>query len=108
MLDALTEDELVRILTEPRNAMTKQYAKLLHMEGVNLSFTDTALREMARIAIQKGTGARGLRAILEHIMLDLMYEVPIKGNLKEYRITKNVVTASRPGAGQADEPSKVA
>lgn len=108
MLRQLTEDELVRILSEPRNAMTKQYAKLMHMEGVDLSFTDTALREMARIAIQKGTGARGLRAILEHIMLDLMYEVPIKGNLKEYRITKSIVTASRQGAGEADEPSKVA
>ena len=108
LLRQLTEDELVRILSEPRNAMTKQYAKLMHMEGVDLSFTDTALREMARIAIQKGTGARGLRAILEHIMLDLMYEVPIKGNLKEYRITKNVVTASRPGSVKNTEPSKVA
>ena len=107
-LSPLTEDDLVRILTEPRNAMTKQYAKLLHMEGVDLSFTDTSLREMARIAIQKGTGARGLRAILEHIMLDLMYEVPIKGDLKECRITKSMVTSSHHPGGAAVEPSKVA
>lgn len=107
-LNPLTEDDLVRILTEPRNAMTKQYAKLLHMEGVDLSFTDTALREMARIAIQKGTGARGLRAILEHIMLDLMYEVPIKGDLKECRITKSMVVASHQPGGSSVEPSKVA
>lgn len=108
VLRQLSEDELVRILTEPRNAMTKQYAKLLHMEGVDLSFTDTALREMARIAIQKGTGARGLRAILEHIMLDLMYEVPMKGHIKEYRITKSMVTGQRHALGMVEDSPKVA
>ncbi len=108
VLRQLSEDELVRILTEPRNAMIKQYVKLLHMEGVNLSFTDSALREMARIAIQKGTGARGLRAILEHIMLDLMYEVPLKGHLKECRITKNMVMGQRQNLGVVDESPKVA
>ncbi len=108
MLRSLTEDELVHILTEPRNAMTKQYAKLLHMEGVDLSFTDSALREMARIAIQKGTGARGLRAILEHLMLDIMYEIPLKGDVKECRITKSMVTGQRSTLAQADETPKVA
>ena len=108
MLETLTEEDLVRILTEPRNAMTKQYTKLLGMEGVHLSFTDTALREMARIAIQKGTGARGLRAILEHIMLDVMYEVPLKGNIKECRITKSVVAGQRHALGSADESLKIA
>ncbi|HMP75913.1 MAG TPA: ATP-dependent Clp protease ATP-binding subunit ClpX [Kiritimatiellia bacterium] len=108
MLHELTEDELVRILTEPRNAMTKQYAKLLAMEGVDLSFTDTALRELARIALTKGTGARGLRAILEHIMLDVMYEAPMKGNLKEFRVTKNVVAGQRHALGLADEQLKIA
>ena len=108
VLRQLSEDELVRILTEPRNAMTKQYAKLMHMEGVDLSFTDSALREMARIAIQKGTGARGLRAILEHIMLDLMYDVPMKGNVKECRITKSMVAGPRHAVSLVDESPKVA
>ena len=108
ILDGLTEDELVRILTEPKNAMTKQYAKLLAMEGVSLSYTESALRELARIAQQKGTGARGLRAILEHIMLDLMYEVPMKGNVKECRITKSVVSGVRPALGMDDETLKIA
>ena len=108
ILDGLTEEELVRILTEPKNAMTKQYAKLLAMEGVSLSYTESALRELARIAQQKGTGARGLRAILEHIMLDLMYEVPMKGNVKECRITKSVVSGVRPALGMDDENLKIA
>ncbi|MFH0909218.1 MAG: ATP-dependent Clp protease ATP-binding subunit ClpX [bacterium] len=108
ILDGLTEEELVRILTEPKNAMTKQYAKLLAMEGVSLSYTESALRELARIAQQKGTGARGLRAILEHIMLDLMYEVPMRSNVKECRITKSVVSGVRPALGMDDETLKIA
>ncbi|HEY8241770.1 MAG TPA: ATP-dependent Clp protease ATP-binding subunit ClpX, partial [Kiritimatiellia bacterium] len=108
VLDGLSEDELVRILTEPKNAMTKQYAKLMAMEGVDLSFTESALRELARMAALKGTGARGLRAMLEHIMLDLMYEVPMKGNVKECRITKSVVTGLRSALGMDDESLKIA
>jgi ATP-dependent Clp protease ATP-binding subunit ClpX len=108
MLEALTEDDLVRILTEPKNAMTKQYAKLLGIEGVSLSFTDTALREMARIALQKGTGARGLRAILEHIMLDIMYEIPMKSDLKDVRITKAMVSDQRVSMGLDDTTLKIA
>ena len=76
MLEALTEDDLVRILTEPKNAMTRQYRKLLAMEGVELEFTPGALRELAREAVRRETGARGLRSLLENIMLDVMYEVP--------------------------------
>ncbi len=76
MLEALTEDDLVRILTEPKNAMTRQYQKLLRMEGVELEFTAGALRELAREAVRRETGARGLRALLENIMLDVMYEAP--------------------------------
>ncbi|HMO03160.1 MAG TPA: ATP-dependent Clp protease ATP-binding subunit ClpX [Kiritimatiellia bacterium] len=108
MLEALTEDDLVRILTEPKNAMTKQYAKLLGIEGVSLSFTDSALREMARIALQKGTGARGLRAILEHIMLDIMYEIPMKADLKDVRITKSMVSDQRASMGLDDSTLKIA
>jgi ATP-dependent Clp protease ATP-binding subunit ClpX len=108
VLHELTEDELVRVLTEPRNAMTKQYAKLLAMDGVELSFTDSALRELARIAMQKKTGARGLRAILEHIMLDVMYEAPMKGTLKEFRVTKSIVTGQRHALGLSDDQLKIA
>ena len=75
-LEALTEDDLVRILTEPKNAMIRQYQKLLRMEGVELEFTPGALRELAREAVRRQTGARGLRALLEHLMLDVMYEAP--------------------------------
>ena len=108
ILDDLSEDDLVRILTEPRNAMTRQYQKLLGMEGVNLTFTDTALRELARMAHKRGTGARGLRALLEHLMLDLMYEVPARGNVKECRITKSVVTGQRAALAGEEDALKIA
>ena len=107
-LDKLTEDDLVLILTEPKNAMIKQYVKLLDMEDVKLSFTDTAIREIAKIAVEKGTGARGLRSILEHIMLDVMYEVPQNGEIKEIRITKSVVSGHRSAFGLSDNSLKIA
>jgi ATP-dependent Clp protease ATP-binding subunit ClpX len=102
-LDRLTEAELVDILTKPKNAMIRQYSKLLAIDGVDLSFTDSALKELAHIAHEKGTGARGLRAILEHIMLDVMYDIPMKGNVKECRITKSVISGQRPTLSYADE-----
>ena len=108
MLEQLTEDDLVHILTVPKNAMTKQYIKLMGMEGVELSFTDSSLRELARIALQKGTGARGLRAILEHIMLDIMYEIPLKGDIKNVRITKSIVAGQRQASGSEDAALKIA
>ncbi len=104
----LTEDDMVRILTEPKNAMIKQYQKLMAMEGVNLTFTTSALRELAHIAQLKGTGARGLRAILEHIMLDIMYEVPMKGGVRECEITKAVVNGHRASLGLEEQPLKIA
>lgn len=108
MMDTLSEDELVRILCEPRHAMVKQYTKLMAMEGVTLSFTDTALKEIAGIAFERGTGARGLRSILEHIMLDIMYEAPRNSEIKECRITKSVVTDHRPGLGVESDTLKIA
>jgi ATP-dependent Clp protease ATP-binding subunit ClpX len=102
-LDRLSQDELVSILTKPKNAMVRQYAKLLGMDGVKLTFTDTALKELARIAYEKGTGARGLRAILEHLMLDVMYDVPMKGNVKECRMTKSVINGQRPILSYTDD-----
>jgi ATP-dependent Clp protease ATP-binding subunit ClpX len=75
-LTELTEDQLVSILTETKNALTKQYAKLMAMEGVELEFTPDALRELAAQALKKGTGARALRGLIERLMLDVMYDAP--------------------------------
>ncbi|MBK3332238.1 ATP-dependent Clp protease ATP-binding subunit ClpX [Persephonella atlantica] len=90
-LDELDEDALVRVLTEPKNALIKQYKKLLAMDGVELEFTEEAIREIAREAIERKTGARGLRAIVEEIMLDVMYEVPQAKGVKKVVIDKDVV-----------------
>ncbi len=87
MLQELDEDALMQILTEPKNAITKQYQKLFEFDGIELEFEDDALREVAKTAISKKTGARGLRSILEQTMLDVMYEIP--GNEK---IAKCIVT----------------
>jgi ATP-dependent Clp protease ATP-binding subunit ClpX len=90
-LAELSESELVRILVEPKNCMSKQYRKLLAMEGITLSFTESALRELAKTAASKKTGARGLRSIVEQLMLDVMYEAPKAREKSSLRITKNMV-----------------
>lgn len=90
-LDALDEEALVRILTEPRNALTKQYQKFLELDGVELGFETDALRAIAREALSRKTGARGLRAIIEKLMLDLMYEVPSRTDVKKCLVTKAMV-----------------
>ena len=90
-LAELTEDQLVLILTAPKNALTKQYAKLMAMEGVELEFTPDALRELAAQALKKGTGARALRGLIEKLMLDLMFDVPEGGNIVHVKITRPVV-----------------
>jgi ATP-dependent Clp protease ATP-binding subunit ClpX len=87
----LTEDHLASILTDPKNALTKQYAKLMAMEGVELEFTPDALRELSVQAIKKGTGARALRGLIEKLMLDVMYDVPDSGDIVTIKITKPVV-----------------
>jgi ATP-dependent Clp protease ATP-binding subunit ClpX len=91
MLHELTETELVRILTEPKNAMVKQYKKLLSMDGVELEFEDDALHALATMAIKRKTGARGLRAIIEHLMLDVMYEIPMRDDVTHCTITRGMV-----------------
>ena len=90
-LHQLDEKALVNILTEPKNALVKQFSKLLEMDGVQLEFEDDALTEIAKLAIERKTGARGLRAILESIMLDVMYEVPSRSDVKKCVITKDTV-----------------
>src|SRR5437660_1524829 len=92
VLAELTEDQLVAILTDTRNALTKQYAKLIAMEGVELEFSEDALRELAVQALKKGTGARALRSLLERLMLDVMYDVPSSDDILHVTITKQVVS----------------
>jgi ATP-dependent Clp protease ATP-binding subunit ClpX len=94
-LDSLTEDELILILTDTRNAMVKQYTKLLAMEGVNLVVTRDALRALAQQAVTKGTGARALRSMFEKIMLDVMYEVPSREDIADVVINRAVVEGKR-------------
>jgi ATP-dependent Clp protease ATP-binding subunit ClpX len=94
-LDALKEDELVLILTDTRNAMVKQYNKLLAMEGVNLVVTRDALRALAQVAVTKGTGARALRSMFERIMLDVMYDVPSREDIADVVVNRAVVEGKR-------------
>ncbi len=95
VLRELTEAELISILVETKNAMVKQYSKLFAMEGVNLSFTKDALQALAEEALKKGTGARALRALLEKLMLDLMYEIPSRDDIAEVTINRGVVEGKR-------------
>jgi ATP-dependent Clp protease ATP-binding subunit ClpX len=95
-LDELDESALVRILKEPKNALTKQYCKLFDMENVHLKFTEEALKAIAREAMKRKSGARGLRAIMENIMLDIMYDIPSQPNIKEVVISDDVVDRNEP------------
>ena len=90
-LNDLDEVALVSILTEPKNALVKQYQKLFSMEGVTLTFDDEAVHRIAKLALERKTGARGLRSIMESILLDIMYELPSMKNLEEVIITKEVI-----------------
>jgi len=90
-LDPLDEADLVRILVEPKNALVRQYQKILEMDGVELVFTDEALRAISKEAMGRNTGARGLRTIIEDIMLDIMYEIPSRPDVKRCVITEDAV-----------------
>lgn len=92
ILSPLNEDMLVRILKEPKNAILKQYQKLLALDEVNLKFTDGALKAIANKALEKELGARGLRAIIEDFMLDIMYEVPKDDNIGTVTITEEYIS----------------
>ena len=94
-LEDLDEDALVEILTEPKNALTKQYAKLFEMEGAELKFTDEALKAIAQKAIARKTGARGLRSIIENMLLDTMFELPDEENVEEVIINEDTVTDNK-------------
>src|SRR5690606_4895847 len=95
-LDPLDEDALVKILVEPKNALVKQYEKMFELEGVGLTFDPEALRAIARKALERGTGARGLRAVLEGIMRDVMFELPSRDDVRGVVITVESVTEGLP------------
>lgn len=90
-LKELTEDDMIRILREPKNSLTKQYEALFKMDGVKLHFEEDALREIAKKSIERKTGARGLRAIVENVMMDYMYHVPSDESITEITVTKEMV-----------------
>ena len=90
-LDGLTEDMLVEVLKEPKNAILKQYERLLEIDEVKLEFTDGAMKAIARKALEKNTGARALRSILEASMLDIMYEIPKDDNIGKVIITEDYI-----------------
>jgi ATP-dependent Clp protease ATP-binding subunit ClpX len=90
-LSELDESALIRVLTEPRNALFKQYRTMFSLEGVELTFTDGAVKAIARRAVRLRTGARALRAITEEVMLDLMYEIPANPQVRSVTITEEVV-----------------
>lgn len=91
LLQELDEEALLAILSKPKNAITKQYKKLFELDGIELEFEDEALKEVARIALEKKTGARGLRAILEQIMLDVMYEIPGNDKVNKCIVTRDSI-----------------
>lgn len=109
MLEELDEAALVQILTEPKNAVIKQYQKLFEFDGIDLEFTEDAIKEVAQTALRRKTGARGLRAILEQVMLDVMYDLPGNDKVVKCTITKDAITgAGRPILEEGDKAAKAA
>ncbi|MEG2538781.1 MAG: ATP-dependent Clp protease ATP-binding subunit ClpX, partial [Clostridium sp.] len=107
-LNSLDVDSLVQILTEPKNALVKQYKKLFDMDGVELEFEDEAIKLIADEALKRKTGARGLRAILEDIMIDVMYDIPSREDIEKCRITKDTVENKSLPEVVVGEPKKIA
>ena len=106
--DELDVDVLVEVLWKPKNALAKQYQRLFEMEGVKLRFTEDALQGVAEEATRRKSGARGLRAILEEVMLDVMYEIPSLTGVSECVVTRDVVVSREPPAARAREEGLVA
>ena len=105
-LEELDEASLMTILIEPRNALTKQYKKLFEMEHVGLTFDPEALRAIAQAAVKRGTGARGLRAIVERTMTDILFDLPSRSDIREVVITKEAITEGRPPLVVTEQPTK--
>ena len=106
-LDMLDKEALIRILTEPKSAIVKQYQKLLELDGVRLEFDKEALSAIADTTLKRKTGARGLRAIMESIMMDTMYKVPSDETIKGCRITKEVVESGAEPLYECDGEERV-
>jgi ATP-dependent Clp protease ATP-binding subunit ClpX len=107
-LEVLDEDALIQILTEPKNALTKQYAKLFDMEGCEIEFREDALRAIARKAMERKTGARGLRTILEQVLLDTMYDLPSMDNVRKVVIDENAIVSDSSPYMIFDTPEPIA
>ena len=107
-LKELTEDDMIRILREPKNSLTRQYQALFKMDGVKLEFEEDALREIAKKSIERKTGARGLRAIVESVMMDYMYHVPSDENITEITVTKDMVDSNLLLIDKGEEENVVA
>jgi len=107
-LDDLDEQTLVRILTMPKNALVKQFKKMFALEGVELNITDEALAAIAQLALKRGSGARGLRAIIEDVLLDVMYELPEQQNLERCVVDDNVIRKTYPPILHVKEEKKIA
>jgi ATP-dependent Clp protease ATP-binding subunit ClpX len=105
VLDELDTDALVKILTEPKNALVKQYQKLLAMEGVELEFREHALAAIAKRALERRTGARGLRSIIEHSLLDIMFDLPSLSNVQKVVVDEGSINGdAKPLLIYADQP----
>jgi ATP-dependent Clp protease ATP-binding subunit ClpX len=107
-LEELDEKALVRILTEPKNALTKQFAKMFSMEGVDLEFREPSLAAIAHAALKRKTGARGLRSIMEHALLDTMFDLPSLSNVSKVVVDENTITGEAPPIMIYAEQPKVA
>ncbi len=107
-LNELTEDDLISVLTQPKDALLKQYSGLLNMNNVDLSFTDDAMREIVKQAVKRKTGARGLRSIMENILLETMYSIPDNPKAKEVIVDKdNIINNSKPTVVEKQEDNKI-
>ncbi len=104
-LQSLDEQALVEILKKPKNALTKQYRKLFEIDGVELEFEDEALKEVAKLAIEQKTGARGLRSIIETSMMDIMYDLPSRNDVLKCVITKETIDSKKPMLVMGEKPA---
>ena len=102
-LDALSEEDLFRILTEPKNAIVRQVSRLFEMDGVNLRFTDDALRRVVELTVSKGTGARGLRSVLEQALMDVFYDTPSHEEVTELVVTDEMIDLGFASDDDGDE-----
>jgi len=104
-LKSLTENDLIKILTIPKNSLIKQYKKMFALDEVELIFTDDSIKTISKLALNRGTGARGLRSILEEVMLDIMYEIPSRQDIKKFVVTKEIVL-EKAGSDSQDRRSE--